>query len=260
LNDNQNGLSIFAANSFAPRKVVLLDAVSTVIHTYPGVVEVYQRQGQKFGSALENAEIKRRFKAARRKLFAVDTSAKDQIEGDLISSDTIERTLWQNFIEFVFYDVADSAGLFAALWDFFADPNNWRIYADVADCLALLKQQGHYVAIASNFDSRLIPIVDSFPELSTLDETFCSAMVGFRKPDPAFYRAVQRRIDRALGTKVASIDVVFAGDCIENDFHGPRCLGWTAFWLDRNGEPGDVVGCPEGCRISSLKELSIALG
>jgi len=147
-------------------KVVLLDAVSTVIQTHPSVVTVYQQHGRKFGSALDEAEVKQRFKAARRKLFAVDTSAMDQVEGELTSSDSIERDLWRRFIDYVFVDVADGSNgskLFDELWEFFAVPENWRIYPDVAECLSELKRQGYYIAIASNFDSRLIPIVRAFP-------------------------------------------------------------------------------------------------
>lgn len=240
----------------------MLDAVSTVIETQPSVIDVYLQHGQKFGSALDKAEVKRRFKAARKKLFSVDTSAKDQVEGELVSSDVIERELWRGFIEFVFDDVAYFDGLFDELWDFFAVAQNWRVYADVAECLAQLKQQGHYVAVASNFDSRLIPIVDSFEPLSALDDVFCSANLGFRKPDPAFYRQVLKKISRNLGTRLAGEDIVFVGDCIENDFHGPRRTGWSAFWLDRHnrgGEPSVELGCPDSCRIVSLEQLPKAM-
>ena len=229
-----------------------------MIETHPSVTDVYLQHGQKFGSALDKTDVKQRFKAARRKLFAVETSANDQIEGELVSSDVIERDLWRGFIDFVFDDVADSDGLFGELWDFFAVAENWRVYADVAECLSQLKQQGHYLAIASNFDSRLIPIVDDFEELSALDDVFCSASLGFRKPDPAFYRQVLQKVGLTLGTKLTGDDIIFVGDCVENDFHGPRRMGWSAFWLDRRdrgSEPNGDRNCPESCRIVSLNQL-----
>lgn len=223
------------------------------------MIAVYHRFGQTFGSSRNEEEVKQRFKTARRKLFAVDTSAADQVEGELVSSDTIERDLWRGFIDFVFDDVSDAPGLFETLWEFFALPQNWRVYSDVDECLNRWKQQGHYVAIASNFDSRLIPIVDAFPELAAFDDVFCSAMMGFRKPDPAFYAEVWRRVNQTLGTEVSGSDIVFAGDCIENDFHGPRRAGWSAFWLDRTGEIGSAVNCPPSRRIVSLEQISTAL-
>ena len=244
--------------SSSSQKVILLDAVSTLIETHPSVIEVYHQVGLNFGSSLEQHDVRRRFKAARRELFAVDTSANDQIEGALISSDAIERELWRRFIEFVFHDLPYTTDLFHALWDFFADADNWRVYPDAVACLAQLKRQGHYVAIASNFDSRLIPIVGYFEDLSALDNVFCSAGVGFRKPDPAFYREVIDRVSRDLGAGVPIGDIVFAGDCIENDFWGPRRMGWSAFWLDRRqprSQPKGTEGCPKSCRIVSLEQL-----
>ena len=221
---------------------------------------MYLQHGRKFGSVLEKAEVEKRFKVARRKLFSVDTSANDQTECELASSDAIERELWRRFIAFVFDDVAASTELFDALWSFFAVPENWRLYNDVAECLSQLKQQGHYVAIASNFDSRLIPIVDHFEELSDLDDVFCSASLGFRKPDPAFYRQVLEKVGRDRNAELSGDDIIFAGDCIENDFHGPRRMGWSAFWLDRSGEPGTQLNCPRPYRIESLSQLPAALG
>ncbi len=220
---------------------------------------MYLQHGQRFGSALEEADVKRRFKSARQKLFSVDTPAKEQIEGGLVSSDQIEGELWRRFIDFVFDDVNESAELFDALWDFFAVPENWCVYSDVAECLFQLKRRGCYLAIASNFDSRLIPIVDHFEELSTVDDVFCSASLGFRKPDPAFYRQVLTKVSRNLGADISSDDIIFVGDCIENDFHGPRRMGWSAFWLDRTGEPEKEVDCPPSCRIESLDQLPGAM-
>ena len=223
------------------------------------MIKAYQQHGKRFGSSLNEGDIKRRFTAARRKLFSVDTSAADQVAGELVSSDVIEKDLWRRFIDEVFIDVHQRSELFDELWEFFALPENWRVYDDAKKCISQLKRAGHYVAIASNFDSRLIPIIDAFTELSPLDDVFCSAAIGFRKPDPAFYAEVLRRVNQARGTKTASGDVIFSGDCLENDFHGPRAMGWSALWLDRNGEPKEDVDCPNECRILSLSELPIAV-
>ena len=219
------------------------------------MITAYQQHGARFGSSLNETDIKRRFKAARRKLFSVDTSAADQVAGELVSSDVIEKNLWRCFIDEVFVDVQQRSALFEELWQFFALPENWRIYDDARECISQLKRAGHYVAIASNFDSRLIPIIDAFEELSQLDDVFCSAAVGFRKPDPAFYTEVLRQVDQRLATTIDCGDILFAGDCIENDFHGPQRMGWTGLWLDRDGEPNGTADCPDECRISSLSEL-----
>lgn len=233
-------------------KIVLFDAVGTVIHTHPQVVHVYHQFGQRFGSALTPPQIAQRFKTARRSLFAVDTTAQQQRAGQLISSDEIEHRLWQQFIETIFDDVADTDELFRQLWEFFALPANWRIYCDVCDCLSELKAAGCVVAIASNFDSRLFPVIDGFNEFQVLDATFCSSRLGFRKPDPAFYRRLENRLSMTLDRNISPDQIVFVGDCVENDYHGPRRQGWSAVWLDRTSGGCSDFTCD---KVESLKPL-----
>ena len=40
---------------------------------------------------------------------------------------------WRAIVAEVFPAVADGEGLFAALWDHFADPRHWAAYDDVAE-------------------------------------------------------------------------------------------------------------------------------
>jgi len=213
-------------------KVVLFDAVGTILKTSPGVIEVYHSHGLRHGSSLDVEEIKVRFKASRRRLFDLDTSAKLQTAGQLISSDSIERSLWFQLIAAVFTDVTDPQPLFDELWQYFASPNNWQLFHDTAATFQSLKSNGYLIGIASNFDSRLNSIVRAFPELHGADFVFCSACIGFRKPDPSFYSTVETKIQQQLGREVNE-PIWMTGDCIENDFWGPRRHGWNAVWLDR---------------------------
>ena len=146
-------------------KIILFDAVGTILKTAPGVIEVYHRHGIRHGSALSIEAIKARFKVARRKLFDLDTSAKHQTAGELVSSDSIERNLWLQLITEVFEDVSSPEPLFEELWEFFASPNNWQLFDDTAATFESLKSAGHLIGIASNFDTRLDGIVQAFPEL-----------------------------------------------------------------------------------------------
>ena len=235
--------------------IVLFDAVGTIIETVPSVIEAYHRHGQSHGSTLDAAEISRRFKLARQKFFDLDTSAQELVSGQLVSSDAIELNLWRQLIAEIFTDVDPVEPLFISLWDFFADAANWRVFDDTADCFARLKTAGYQIGIASNFDSRLLGIVSAFAELADADFVFCSAEIGFRKPDPAFYQSVQRRIESHVGDSVLG-SIVMTGDCVENDFHGPRRHGWEALWLDRSGSRDTPVGCPAELKITSLGELA----
>lgn len=235
-------------------KIVLFDAVGTILKTSPGVIEVYHRHGLRHGSSLSFAEVKSRFKAERRRLFDLDASAKNQAVGRLVSSDEIERDLWFELIASVFDDVALPEPLFEALWRFFACPDNWRLYDDTDATFRSLKSAGYRIGIASNFDSRLNEIVRAFPQLRSADFVFCSAVVGFRKPDPAFYRTVESEIQKQLGCEIQQ-PLWMTGDCIENDFWGPRRHGWKACWLNRTGSDAGQTS-PEVDSIESLSALA----
>ena len=215
-------------------KVVLLDAVGTILKTSPGVIEVYHSHALRHGSALTVAEIKARFKDSRKRLFDLETSAKRQTAGQLVSSDSIEHQLWFQLIEDVFVDVADPKPLFEELWQFFANPGNWQLFYDTAATLESLKSAGYLIGIASNFDSRLQSIVSAIPELGCVDFVYCSADIGFRKPDPAFYSTVETKTHLQLGREINE-PIWMTGDCIENDYWGPRRHGWNALWLNRTG-------------------------
>lgn len=234
-------------------KIAVFDAVGTVIHTHPGVVSVYHQYGQQFGSALTPQQVAQRFQSARRSLFSVDTTARHQRVGQLVSSDEIEHELWRRFIETIFDDVADASDLFKQLWDFFASPANWRIYPDVGDCLTTLKKAGFDLAIASNFDSRLFPVIEGFREFENLDAVFCSAGLGYRKPDPWFYQRLVHRLSKTLARDISPDQIVFVGDCVENDFYGPRRQGWSAVWLNRAAENSPHF---TGRQIRSLNRLA----
>ncbi len=238
-------------------KVVLFDAVGTILKTTPGVIEVYHSLGQRHGSALSVAEIKVRFKDSRRKLFGLETSATRQTAGQLISSDKIEHDLWFQLIKGVFVDVANPEPLFQELWRFFASPDNWQLFDDAASTIESLKSAGYLIGIASNFDSRLHRVVSAFRELDCVDFTFCSARLGFRKPDPAFYATVEKSIEQQLGAEL-SVPVWMTGDCIENDFWGPRRHGWNAFWLNRKECQSAEIN-PDVETIESLKSMASRL-
>lgn len=212
-------------------RIVLFDAVGTILRPQPDVISAYHRAGAAHGSQLSIEEVAARFRVARQARFHLNRSAEQTEAGSLRSSDEIEYALWRDLIQDVFADVDRVDSLFGDLWNHFASAENWSLYDDVAACWNRLAEAGFRIAVASNFDSRLHVIVKNFPQLSLAEKNCCSAEVGFRKPDPAFYSAVASML-RLSDTD----EVYFVGDDRENDFVAPQRFGWTAFHLDRRGK------------------------
>jgi putative hydrolase of the HAD superfamily len=230
-------------------RIVLFDAVGTILRPVPDVITAYHRAGESYGSKLSAEQVAARFRSARQFRFNLNRFAGETESGSLRSSDEVEYELWRSLIADVFDDVANVDDLFKQLWDHFAAAENWSLYDDVTRCWTRLSEQGFRIAIASNFDSRLIDIVKRHETLALSEAVFCSAEVGFRKPDPEFYRA----IESSLGID-ASDEVHFIGDDKENDFHAPVQYGWKAFYLDRRYR-GSIGGTNE---IDSLDRLLIS--
>ncbi len=222
---------------------VLFDAVGTLIEPVPDAATTYFQFARQHGSQIPEATIREKFGEARKLVFNSGFAAQECKIGQFNSSDAIERELWRNLVAYVVEDIRPIEPVFETLWEHFADPRSWRLYPDVAPCFNQLQVLGVRISIASNFDSRIRAIARLLAPLAICEPVFCSAEIGFRKPDPSFYREIQRR------GRLDSARTLMVGDDRENDFLGPKNIGWNAIWLQRGGGTS-------GETISSLTEVS----
>lgn len=203
---------------------VVLDAVGTVIEPEPAVADVYLAAATRQGVTLTRAEVRERF----RRHFRNDEV--DETLGPMRTDEALEGRRWRRIVAAVLPEVADSGRAFEDLWHHFARPDAWRCFPDVGPAVRALSSAGVPVRIASNFDRRLRAVVAGLPEIAALsDALVISSEVGYRKPHPAFYRAVCA----SLG--LPPTRVLFIGDDPENDVLGPARAGLRAVRLDRSG-------------------------
>jgi putative hydrolase of the HAD superfamily len=209
----------------APVRWVLFDAVGTLMYADPPVTEVYRAAAQRFGSRLDDQQIGLRFRQA----LAAETGPADELSR-APTSEALELARWRRIVAAVFGDLptADLDGLFESLWQHFAQPRHWRLYADVAPTLQRLGQAGWQLGIASNFDGRLLEIAAKMPELSVCERLFVSSQVGFSKPDPRFFSNIAEQL------AVPPAHILLVGDDWIADCRGARAAGWQAIWLNRN--------------------------
>jgi putative hydrolase of the HAD superfamily len=197
---------------------ILFDAVGTLLYADPPVIEVYHAAAGRFGSRLTADEIHHRFHAA----FAAQQRPNEP------TSEPLERKRWQRIVAAVFDDVPDASGpLFEQLWQHFAEPQHWRLYDDVAPALDALRRRGVRLGIASNFDRRFRAIAAGHSPLAACEHIFLSSEVGYSKPDPRFFAAVERELDSPPD------QIVLVGDDARADFAGANAAGWQAVLIDR---------------------------
>lgn len=228
-------------------KIILFDAVGTLLYPAPSVVETYFYWGQEFGSRRTATEIAERFPAA----FARSAQAADAARfARPATNEDLEWERWRQIVCEIFDDVPEAAagGLFFQLWEHFARGENWGVYEDAVPALIAIAQAGFPVGVASNFDRRLRPITRSFRGLRPLAFHFVSSEVGYPKPSPQFFAFCEER------TGWRGEAILLVGDDVENDYYGALDFGWQAILLDRDGKH------PELPAISSLEELPQLLG
>jgi putative hydrolase of the HAD superfamily len=208
---------------------IVFDAVGTLIEPHPSVAAAYHAIGSRYGSRLNQDEVRRRFRAAFSRSEVEDAAAING-EGDLYAtSEARERQRWERIVAEVFDDVAELGRCFQDLWDHFADPASWRCFEDVAPALARLADQGAQFAIASNFDSRLHAVCDGLPDVAGIRTRVVSSEVGYRKPGAGFFSALLSRLGCGPG------ELLVVGDDWENDIRGSLDAGMRAVYLDRRG-------------------------
>lgn len=220
----------------------LFDAVGTLIHPEPSVAAAYHAAGLRHGSRLALDEVDRRFRHA----FAAE-EALDAASGSLRTDEARELRRWRSIVGAVFSEVPTAAHdeLFQDLWDHFARPSSWRAFDDAAPTLEALIGRGATIAVGSNFDARLALIVAELLPIVPVSNVFASSTLGFRKPAPEFFAACLAR----LGLQKPD-ELLMVGDDADNDFFGPRRLGYPALLLVRRDRRTDVPA-----RIRSLLDL-----
>ncbi len=198
--------------------VVVFDVVGTLVEPSPSVAVAYQQAGLRHGLTVDTSIIQQRFKAAWRRQETIDAAAVPAFA----TSRGREAQRWQAIVDDVFEGAAPAAAIFADLWEHFGRVESWQPLAHGRDLVRLAIDAGVTVALASNFDERLLAIAERLEPLSWVPHVFASSEIGWRKPAPEFFRWIERR----LGCGPAA--VLLVGDDPELDVAAARRAGWRS--------------------------------
>ncbi len=130
----------------------------------------------------------------------------------------------------------------------FRDGAAWEVYPDVPPALDALRDGGARLAIVSNWDSLLPPLLDALELTGYFDAVVVSHLEGVEKPDPALFRIALARLG---GTADRALHV---GDRPDIDLEGARAAGIAAVLVDRAGQLERSLGAlPD---LATLPELA----
>ena len=147
----------------------------------------------------------------------------------------------------VLADVLAAGANGAELLPCLTDAISFTAFPDAAPALAALSTQGRRLAVVSNWDVSLPPVLARLGLAARFEVIVHSAGAGAAKPDPLPFQIALERLS------LAPDECVHVGDDPVNDGEGASAAGLRAILVDRAGEGGP------GSRVRSLVEVPALL-
>jgi putative hydrolase of the HAD superfamily len=198
--------------------VVVFDVVGTLVEPSPSVAVAYQQAAARHGLMVDAAVIQARFKAAWRRQEGIDAAAVPAFA----TSRGREAERWRAIVDDVFEEAAPASKIFTELWEHFGRVEAWQPLVHGRGLVRQAIDAGVTVALASNFDERLLAIAERLEPLAWVPHVFASSEIGWRKPAPEFFRWVERRLG------CSPDEVLLVGDDPELDVAAARRAGWRS--------------------------------
>jgi putative hydrolase of the HAD superfamily len=222
-------------NSLRHIQAVTFDAGGTLIAPWPSVGHVYADVAAKHGLPdISAAALNERFNAAWRGLQQFHHG-----QGE-----------WAALVDEVFAGLSPrppSESFFPELFQRFAEPAAWRIFDDVVPAIDALASHGLSLAIISNWDERLGPLLEALGLRKYFETVIISREIGFAKPSPVIFEHASRKLG------LAPEFILHVGDSPREDVAGARAAGFAARLLARADDS------PGADAIRSLRELASRL-
>lgn len=224
-------------------KAICFDAAGTLFDTVRPIGESYASIANRYGMKVSAPEIEERFRSCFSKSppLAFPQAPAQQVKD-------LERAWWENLVRRIF----DPYGPFPRFEDYFAElfthfskAESWLLYPDTQETLAALKQRGLILQVISNFDSRVMAILDGLGIATSFDSVVLSSQVGYAKPAPEIFHSALRL------HHLKAQEAMHVGDSLINDALAASQAGLRAVWLNRNQR-----AAPQSLpQVSSLKEI-----
>ncbi|MGE3537516.1 MAG: HAD-IA family hydrolase [Candidatus Tectimicrobiota bacterium] len=207
---------------------VFFDAANTLLYPYPSVGEVYAQVARRYGVETTGERVQRAF---RQVWGPVEAQAEqDPVRYGIGEPDG--RRFWHAMVHATFAEIGlpeDFETFFDELYWLFAQPAVWRLFPECLDVLQTLRQQGYIVGIISNWDNRLLRLLEEMGLMTYVQHVSISALVGWEKPHGAIFQHATTAVS------VAPARALHIGDNVKADAQGAQQAGLQPLWLQRQG-------------------------
>lgn len=224
-------------------KAIFFDAAGTLIKTSRPVGESYALLAKQYGMNVVPEEIRARFRSCFSSAppLAFPGARADQIKD-------LERQWWKELVRKIFEPCGKFARFddyFSELFKYFSKIEAWSLFPETIEALSALREQGFILQVISNFDSRLLAILDGLGIAGRFDSIVISSQAGYAKPAPEIFQAALEL------HHLKAEEALHVGDSPDKDAAGAGGAGLTGVLLDRNGR-AEVDSFP---RVRNLKEI-----
>ncbi len=207
---------------------VFFDAANTLLYPYPSVGEIYAQVARRYGVETTGEAVQRAFRQA---WGTVETLARnDPVRYGVGEPDG--RRFWHTLVHASFAQIAvpdHFDDFFEELYQLFKQPTVWRLFPECLEVMQTLRRQGYIVGVISNWDIRLLDLLQGMGLMTFVQHVSISALVGWEKPHSAIFQhaltAVAVSPERAL----------HIGDNLQADAQGAHQAGMQPLWLQRQG-------------------------
>jgi len=207
---------------------MLFDAAGTLIRPREPVAATYARFFAEQGASVPASRLAEAFS---RVLHSMPPMVFP--DADRARTHALERGWWHELVRRTLRTADGSArprdfeACFDALFTHYATPEAWEPMPGARAALDALAARGLRLAVVSNFDHRLPPLLEALGLGARIERVVLPAEAGAAKPDPRIFRVALAALD------VAPAEAAYVGDDPDDDHAGASAAGLWAIDVRR---------------------------
>ncbi|QCS50603.1 HAD family hydrolase [Picosynechococcus sp. PCC 11901] len=210
-------------------KVIFFDAVGTLFGVKDGVGATYAKIAQRHGVTADSERLEQGFRQSFKRKPA---PAFPNIDAELIPK---QEFLWWEAIAQETFTAAgvieqfpDFRAFFTDLYQHFATAEPWFIFSETLASVQTWHAQGIELGLISNFDSRLLQVLDALELAPYFQSVTISSLTGAAKPNPKIFQTALAK------HRCQPEEALHIGDSRLEDYEAAKRLGMQAYLIERD--------------------------